>query len=101
MADNQSIVRTRVTDGGTSVVASFENLSDMAAISFSVAFSRWFFHHEGTSQFNSADETIGSAKAFYTTNPGYPAILREPQGQSSFPGGTVTFTVLAAGCWER
>ncbi len=95
--DNQSIVRTRVTDGATSVAASFENLSDMAAISFSVAFSRWFFHHEGTSQFNSADETIGSAKAFYTTNPGYPAILREPQGQSSFPGGTVTFTVLATG----
>jgi uncharacterized repeat protein (TIGR01451 family) len=93
----QDIVRTRVPDGLTSVAAHFSNLSDMAAISFSTSLSRWYFHHEGTSQFRSGDETIGSAKALFTTDPGFPSIILAPQRQTNHLGSTITFTVVAAG----
>jgi len=94
---SQDIVRTRVPDGDTSVAARFNNLSDMAAITFSTSMSRWYFHHEGTSQFRSGDETIGSAKALFTTDPGFPFIVLQPQRQTNHLGGTATFTVVAGG----
>lgn len=63
--NSQTILRTRVPDGATEVVGAFSNLSDMASITVAPWLGRWFFHHEGTSQFRSGDETIGSAAASF------------------------------------
>jgi uncharacterized repeat protein (TIGR01451 family) len=93
----RNIIRTTLTSGTTSTVAQFTNLADMAVIAFSPSQGRWFFHYEGTGQFRSGDETLGSAKASFTTDPGFPTIVRSPVSQTNFPGGTVTFTVLARG----
>src|SRR6185503_15208000 len=49
--DNQTIERARVPDGATEVLASFGNLSDMCSFTFSLSLNRWYFHHEGNSQF--------------------------------------------------
>jgi uncharacterized repeat protein (TIGR01451 family) len=99
--DPQAIVRTRVPDGATTPVAVFDNLSDMASLTFSPELGRWFFHHEGTSQFQRADETLGSAKADYVTDPAYPSIRRDPQHTTGYPGGSVTLRVLASGAEPR
>jgi hypothetical protein len=61
--DYQSIARTRVSDGSTSTVASFNSLSDMCSITFSLTRNRWYFHHEGGSQFGSFSEAIGYCDA--------------------------------------
>ena len=49
--DSRTITRTRVPDGLSSVVASFANLADMASFTVAVPLQRWYFHHEGSSQF--------------------------------------------------
>jgi hypothetical protein len=94
------IVRTRVPDGQTQVVAEFfgtDGLSDLASFTFSTSLSRWYFHYEGNGQFFSGDEVLGSAKALYTTDPGFPTIERAPASQTNFPGSNVVFTVIASG----
>jgi uncharacterized repeat protein (TIGR01451 family) len=93
----RDIVRVSIPSGTVTTVARFTNLSDMAVLAISPSQSRWFFHYEGTGQFRTGDETLGSAKALFTTDPGHPAIVREPQSQTNFPGGTVTFAVEARG----
>ena len=93
----QTIVRRPVSAApiAAETIAQFSSLSDMASIGFSTSRSRWYFHHEGTSQFRSGDETLGSAKATFTTNAGFPTVFEGPQDQTSFPGDTVTFRVTA------
>ena len=61
--NNQTIVRTRVPDGETTVLAPFSNLSDMASFTVAPDLDRWFFHHEGSSQFGSGSEIVGCAQA--------------------------------------
>src|ERR1051326_4150288 len=63
--DFQTIVRTRVPDGLTLPVGTFTNLSDMASITVSTLLSRWYFHHQYTSQFRSGTETAGFADATF------------------------------------
>ncbi|MBN2505780.1 MAG: DUF11 domain-containing protein [Verrucomicrobia bacterium] len=95
--NSQAIVRTRVPDGLTTVVREFADLSDMASITFSTSRSRWFFHHEGYSQFFSGSEALGSAGARYTTDPGYP-LIRGLEGDPVVNQGTrATFRVDAVG----
>ncbi|MBI5512289.1 MAG: hypothetical protein HY909_00885 [Deltaproteobacteria bacterium] len=65
--DNGTIVRQRVPDGAQSTVGSFANLSDMCSFTVSLANDRWYFHHEGASQFRSGDETIGFCPAAFST----------------------------------
>lgn len=79
------------------VLQQFSSLSDMASIGFSRSRSRWYFHHEGTSQFRSGDETVGSAKALYSTNGGAPFIYQNPLPQVAYPGDTLTLNVGASG----
>ncbi len=57
------IVRTRVPDGLTTTVAAFSDLSDMCSLTVSPANDRWYFHHEGTSQFGGGSETVGFCRA--------------------------------------
>ncbi|MBC8096986.1 MAG: immunoglobulin domain-containing protein [Akkermansiaceae bacterium] len=94
--DSQTIARTRVPDGVTTVLASFSNLSDMACITVLPLQNRWYFHHESGSQFGGSIETIGYAEAsfaFSLTNP--PGIITHPLSRSVKSGTNVSFTVLA------
>jgi len=93
----RNIIRLSIPSGAITTVARFTNLADMAVFTLSPSLSRWFFHYEGTGQFRAGDETLGSAKALFTTDPGYPAILSDPQSQTNYPGGTATFSVEARG----
>lgn len=98
--DSQAIVRTRIPDRQTAVLLALTNFpafGDMASIGFSLSRSRWFFHHESDSIFHSFGEVIGSAKASYTTEAGYPAFVMEPQDVVSYPSSNVTFTATAFG----
>jgi VCBS repeat-containing protein len=64
------ILRTRVSDGVTSTIATFTNLSDMASFTVAPGLNRWYFHYEGTGQFRSGDETIGFADATFSIGSG-------------------------------
>jgi cysteine-rich repeat protein len=65
-----SIVRTRVSDGGTSTVQTFSNLSDMCSFTVSPSDQRWYFHHEYTSQFGGGgNETVGFCDATFDVGP--------------------------------
>jgi len=96
-----AIARLRLADRTTSVLLgpiSSPGLGDMSSFTFSVSRSRWFFHIDGSSIFRSpGDETVGSAKASFTTDADYPAILVEPADQASYPTSNVTFRVTASG----
>jgi hypothetical protein len=61
-----AIVRTRVADGVTSTIASFNGLSDLGTFGVAPTLNRWYFHYEGNGQFRSGDETIGFADASFT-----------------------------------
>jgi len=65
VADSSTIARVAVPAGTVSTVATFTYLSDMACISASVSLNRWYFHHEGDSQFGGSSETIGYADATF------------------------------------
>lgn len=66
------MIRHRVPDDQQSIVASFTGLSDMCSFTVSPRLNRWFFHHEGTSQFNDADETVGYCDAVFSLAGGTP-----------------------------
>lgn len=60
---SENIVRTAVSDGNTSIVASFTNLSDLASFTVSPSNNRWYFHYENSGEFGGDSETLGSADA--------------------------------------
>jgi Stigma-specific protein, Stig1 len=57
------IARVRVPDAVVSTVGTFTNLSDMCSFTVSPTRSRWYFHHEGVSQFGGSDESFGRCPA--------------------------------------
>lgn len=67
--NSATIARRRVPDGSHAVVASFANLSDMCSFTVVPALNRWYFHHEGSSQFGGSAETVGYASATTTAGP--------------------------------
>jgi hypothetical protein len=101
--DSQSIVRTRVPDGLTSPVRTFDSLSDMACITVSLPFNRWYFHHQYQSQFSSFYLTMGFADATFVSSlpPLAPEIVRQPLNESAAAGATVDFKVVARGTGLR
>ena len=72
-----TVTRLRLSDRSVSYpLGPIPNgLGDMASFTFSLSRSRWFFHLEGSSIFRSPssnpDETVGSAKAAFTTEAAY------------------------------
>ena len=64
--DSQEVVRRRVPDGLRRVIATFSNLADACSFTLSPAHNRWYFEHEGTSQFRAGDETLASADATWS-----------------------------------
>jgi len=90
--NSQSIARTAVPRSTTTILASFSNLSDMASITASLPFSRWYFHYEGSGQFGGSMETLGFADATFsigTNTP--PTLVSPPQSQVVERGGSATF----------
>jgi hypothetical protein len=63
--DNTTIVRQNLFTGATETVASFTNLADMCSFTIDPMRNRWYFHHEGMSQFATGDETIGFCPATF------------------------------------
>ena len=63
-----TISRLNLTNGAVSTVQSFSTLSDMACITYAPWYNRWYFHHEGGSQFGGSSETAGYANGTHTFN---------------------------------
>jgi len=57
--NSTTISRMNMATGSVSTVQSFSSLSDMANITYSPWNSRWYYHHEGGSQWGGSDESIG------------------------------------------
>jgi uncharacterized repeat protein (TIGR01451 family) len=98
--DSRTIARRRVGSNVATILSAFQSLSDMASITFSPSRGRWFFHHEGSSQFTPdefPDEVLGSAKGFFTSDPNYPLILTNPVSQSVYIDANAVFRVAATG----
>ena len=97
--DATTIARLRVGANRTiTPVASFSNLGYTSAIALSPFNSRWYFHHESTSQFaSSGDHILGSAKAVYVTQPDYPVLYVNPAPRTNYPNDTVVFESVAGG----
>jgi len=97
--DFRNIVRTRVPDGETTTVATFSNLSDMASFSVSIPRNRWYFHHEGGSQFGGSAETAGYATALFDVElpDSPPRIVVHPRSLAVAPGSDLRLRVLAIG----
>ncbi len=97
--DSQTICRTRLPDGETSTLATFENLSDMSSFSVAPYWNRWYFQHEYSSQFGSGSELVGFADAQFIFTPEAvpPSIGSHPKSQPVLVGETVTLNVIASG----
>jgi len=54
-----TISRMNMTSGSVTTVQSFSSLSDMACITYSPWHNRWYYHHEGGSQWGGSDESAG------------------------------------------
>ncbi len=61
---SNTIARTTLANV-TTTVGTFTNLSDMCSLTGSPSTSRWFFHHEGGSQFGGGSETMGACDATF------------------------------------
>lgn len=92
------VQRMRISDGMIGTVATFSNLSDMAAFTVSPSRGRWYFHHEGVSQFGGSDESIGYADAtFSTSGGGTPrALTVNSAGTTAFAGAVGGVAPLAS-----
>lgn len=92
-----AIARTLVPTGTTTTLATFANLNDMASITVSVPLGRWYFHHEGASQFGARDETLGFADATFIAPPAVPFITQQPGDVTVLPTEPASFSVAASG----
>ena len=64
--DSRSIVRQNLLTGEVRTIAVFDNLSDMCSFTVLPGRGRWYFHHEGASQFRMGDETLGFCDARFS-----------------------------------
>ena len=65
--DRSDIVRYEVPSGAVLNRWPFADLSDMCSITFSPHTNRWYFHHEGPSQFTAGfpSEVLGYCRGIY------------------------------------
>ncbi|MEY2408765.1 MAG: large repetitive protein, partial [Verrucomicrobiota bacterium] len=87
--DSQTITRTRVPDGLTTVIGTFTSLSDMASITLSLSRDRWYFHYEGSAQFGGSQETLGYATASWDKPPVISSIGNVVMNEDSTVNGLV------------
>ncbi len=91
------IDRIPVPSGAAQPVASFTNLGDLANWTVSLTQNRWYFHHEGASQFGgtgSANEYVGLADATFQTLP--PPTISSPRLASAYSGQTFSYQITAS-----
>ena len=68
-----AIARMRIPDGTVSTLATFTNLANMCGFTVSPVWRRWYFHHQGPSQFrNASGQTMGYCDATITGPTGLP-----------------------------
>jgi hypothetical protein len=100
-SDSYHMIRTRVPDGQTETIATFDNLSSyMFAISAAPYLNRWYFHHRYQSQFSpNGSQTLGFADATFTftDSPRPPEIISQPFSDRVTTPGTVEFSGSAMG----
>jgi alpha-tubulin suppressor-like RCC1 family protein len=77
--NSTSIARMAVPSGVRTTVATFSNLSDMCSFTVSPTTNRWYFHHEGRSQFGGSAETIGYCGATFTLGRRRPRVGHRPR----------------------
>ena len=98
---SQAMARTAVPSGVTTNFATFSNLGFYnASLGFSVARSRWYFDHYGSSQFLSGTEVVGFADAQYALGAAGnlpPTVVVAPQNAQALAGGRAAFAVSAVG----
>ena len=93
----QNISRLNLSTGSSASFASFTSLSDMCSFTYAPWYNRWYFHHEGTSQFRSGDETAGYADASHTTSSaGCPSASRTAVTVTISNPPTVTTTTVSS-----
>lgn len=102
-----TISRQRVSNGTIGAIAVLTNLADMASFTVSPSNGRWYFHHEGPSQFYAGDpddEVVGFADATFqigdlvvtNTNDAGAGSLRQAILDSNAQGGTQTISFSGA-----
>jgi hypothetical protein len=91
---SNAIVRSRVPDGVTETIATFTNLGDMASWTVDPVRNRWYFHHEGSSQFGGSSETLGYADATFTVGGGAGSDLA-----SAVDAPSLSFTTGGSANW--
>lgn len=102
-----TIARTKISDGTVTTIATFANLNDMASFTVVPSLGRWYFHHEGTSQFRSGDETLGFADATLVVPPNPPTITSQPAALTVITTEAASFSVAVNGAqpityqWRR
>jgi len=62
--DSQTVVRTHVPSGVTTVLSSFANLGDVCAFTVSPKLGRWYFHSAGASQFAGGESIVAASASF-------------------------------------
>jgi Stigma-specific protein, Stig1 len=67
VTNSTTISRVRVPDGMSTAIGTFTSLSDMCSFTFSTSNNRWYWHHEGVSQFGGSDESIGYCDGRFST----------------------------------
>ncbi|HEX4933488.1 MAG TPA: hypothetical protein VFV33_09935, partial [Gemmatimonadaceae bacterium] len=65
--NSTTIARMSIPTGTVSALATFTNLSDMCTFTIQPQRNRWYFHHEGASQFRGGDETVGFCNAAWSS----------------------------------
>lgn len=65
--NSTTITRYQVPTSAATTLATFASLSDMCSFVLLPANGRWYFHHEGNSQFRSGDETLGYCDATFSS----------------------------------
>jgi len=61
--NDPAINRYSILSGTDTVVAMFNDISDLSSFTYSEANNRWYFHYEGSGDFGGNDETLGYAAA--------------------------------------
>ena len=87
----QNISRVNMSTGQGSVAFNFQSLSDMCSLSISPDTQKWYFHHEGRSQFGGSSETMGSCDARIVTNS--PPLWTVPEPLTVYAGQMVRANV--------
>jgi hypothetical protein len=93
----QRIDRMPVPSGTAQPVATFTNLGDMANWTISISQGRWYFNHEGASQFGgtgTTNEYAGFADATFQTLP--PPTITSPRLASVYSGQAFSYQITAS-----